>query len=219
VRFDGRAPRALLAFLLLLVVGCQTRGAVPMDSASLSPGAPSVRLFTEPEAGVQPVVQFIDAAQRSLDVAMYLLSNRSILTALASAQRRQVRVRVMLEEHPFGTGPGNQRSFAQLQAAGVAVAWGPPPFEFSHEKYAVSDGEVALVGTANWTAAAFASNREYLVEDRNATDVRQLSALFAADWGRSAPAVDDANLVVSPTNSRARLLALIQGARQQVSVE
>ena len=122
-----------------------------------------MQLFVEPEAGVDPVVRFIDHAQHRLDVAMYLLTDREVQSALESDAKRGVRVRVMFEEHPYGTGPGNQSIHDSLRLAGIQVAWSPGQFQLSHDKYAIADGKVALVGTANWTYSAFTRNREYFV--------------------------------------------------------
>lgn len=190
-----------------------------MVSDPLPAGAPSARLIVEPDDGVKPVVEFIRGASQTLDVAMYLLSDHDVVDALEASQGRGVRVRVMLEENPFGTGPGNRAVFDRLKAANVATQWGPPNFRFNHEKYAVADRKVALVGTANWTHSAFTANREYLVEDSDPRDVAQLAALFDADWERQVARIDDRELVISPVNSRADFQALAKTAKQTLDLE
>lgn len=177
------------------------------------------RLFVEPDDGVQPVIQFIGRTQRTLDVAMYLLSDHQILTALENAPRRGVKVRVLLEEHPYGTGPGNSAVANRLKGAGLQVAWSPATFRLSHDKYAIADGKIALIGTANWTFSAFRNNREYLVEDSNPTDVGQLAALFIGDWNRTTVDSTGSNLVVSPSNARADFEGLIGTARKSLDLE
>jgi len=215
------APCSLVCALILTIclAACQPSPALDPGPINLGGGAPAVRLSVEPDEGVQPVLKFLDGARRTLDVAMYLLSDRQILTALEAAQRRGVKVRVMLEEHPYGTGPGNTAQFSRLKSAGVAVAWSPASFTLSHDKYAVADATAALLGTPNWTVSAFTSNREYLVEDTNPDDVKQLVALFEADWNRQTAPTDDPNLVLSPTNSRADFLQLIQSAQRTLDLE
>ncbi len=178
-----------------------------------------VQLFVEPDDGTQPVVQFLNQASRSLDIAMYLLSDRSVISAITAAQRRGVKVRVMLEEHPYGNGPGNEAVYRQLEGAGIGVAWSPANFALSHDKYAIADQKQALVGTPNWTHDAFTANREYVVVDDNAGDVSQLAALFSADWTRQAPEIDNPNLVVSPINSRTDVLGLIASAQRSLMLE
>jgi phosphatidylserine/phosphatidylglycerophosphate/cardiolipin synthase-like enzyme len=150
---------------------------------------------------------------------MYLLSDRDVNRALEEAQRRGVQVRVLLEEHPYGSGPGNASVYQALHNAGIATAWAPSNFELSHDKYAIADRTTALVGTANWTHSAFTENREYLVVDTNQEDVQALENLFDADWKRQAAEISDPHLVVSPTNSRSDFLALIESAQQAVDLE
>jgi len=178
-----------------------------------------VRLFVEPDDGVQPVVEFIGGARQTLDVAMYLLSDRDVIDALEASRRRGVQVRVMLEENPFGSGPGNRATFDRLKAAGIRVQWGAPKFQFDHEKFAVADRKEALVGTANWTYSAFVANREYLLRDAEPNDVAQLDAIFDADWERGDAKVDDPRVVVSPTNSRSVFLAMARSARSTIEIE
>lgn len=182
-------------------------------------GVVSAEVIVEPDDGVKPVIAFIDSAHQSLDVAMYLLSDRDVLNALEASHRRGVQVRVMLEENPYGTGPGNRAAFNQLSARGIATRWSPSTFRFSHDKYAVADHSIALVGTANWTHSAFVNNREYLIEENDQRVVKQLDALFEADWKRQTVRADDSRLVVSPQDSRTDFMALIGNARQTIHVE
>lgn len=215
----GRAQTALFPFVAILLLACASPAQTAVVPGPAPPGAPAAQLIVEPDDGVQPVVAFVSQAHQTLDVAMYLLSDRDLIDALEASQRRGVRVRVMLEENPYGTGPGNRRVFDSLKGAGIAVRWGPPEFEFNHEKYAVADGRVALIGTANWTYSAFTKNREYLAEDSAAQDVQQLAALFEADWERQAAQVHDPTLVISPLDSRKDFLALIGSARRTIEIE
>jgi phosphatidylserine/phosphatidylglycerophosphate/cardiolipin synthase-like enzyme len=201
------------------VASCGPNAEIPTTPGNLPSGAPAVQLFIEPEEGAQPVVRFIDGSKQTLDVAMYLLSDRPVVTALENAAKRGVHVRVMLEEHPYGSGPGNEANYQRLKSAGISVSWSPPEFTLSHDKYAVADRRTGLVGTANWTTSAFAENREYIVVDDDPSDVAALTAIFDADWSRQAVTVDDARLVVSPTNSRSSFLALIRGSATSLDLE
>ncbi len=207
----------LLGALLLTACAGNVQTSVVVRPGST--GASSARLIVEPDDGVQPVVDFIHGATRSLDVAMYLLSDRDVVSALEASRKRGVVVRVMLEENPFGTGPGNRAVFSRLTAAGVAARWSPARFRFNHEKYAISDGKVALVGTANWTLSAFTANREYLAVESDPAEVRQLVALFDADWNGQPGQAASSNLVVSPTDSRADFYALFGAAKQTLDLE
>lgn len=208
-----------ILLVVLLLTACAGNVQTSEVSRPLSSGAPSARLIVEPDDGVAPVVGFIRGATRSLDVAMYLLSDRDVVSALEASRTRGVRVRVMLEENPYGTGPGNQSVSSHLSAAGIATRWSPARYRFNHEKYAISDGTVVLVGTANWTFSAFTANREYLVIDSDPVDVQQLVGVFNADWNNQNVSVEAPNLMISPIDSRSDFYSLVDGAQHTLDLE
>src|SRR5438094_399945 len=88
-----------------------------------------------------------------------------LTTGQIGAPAGRVRVRLLLEVHAYGTGPGNVAIAQAMRGSGLLVNWSPATFRLSHDKYAIADGTTALIGTANWTHSAFVSNREYLVAD------------------------------------------------------
>jgi phosphatidylserine/phosphatidylglycerophosphate/cardiolipin synthase-like enzyme len=155
---------------------------------------------------------------------MYLLTNKSVLTALEDAANNGVDVRVMLEEHPYGGGSVSpQETLAKLKAAGVKAQASDPAFALTHEKGMIIDGTTAYIMTSNMTNAAlgtgsYTKNREYDIADNNAQDVQAVMAIFQADWNRTTASFNDPNLVVSPVNSRNAFNALIASAKQTLLV-
>src|ERR671936_570893 len=182
--------------------------------------APALRVFVEPDAGVGPVVAFIDAARAHLDGEVYLASSKPVLAALERAASRGVRVRILLEQHPYGTGSAvPSLVYRSLQAHGVSVSWANPVFRYTHAKFLVEpDRGQALIGTLNWTTSAFTKNREFGVIDGDPSVVQESEAVFAADVRRSGVQGSVAALVVSPLNARASLLRLIGSARRTLDV-
>jgi len=197
--------------------------AVP-TTVPLSPRAAVVdvaggQFFVEPDAGVTPLVSFIRATRRSLDGEVYLLSSAAVFDALGDAVRRGVRVRLVLDPHPFGGEGGSaDGAYRVLTAEGIAVRWAAPTYRFTHAKFLVSDTTVAWVGTMNWTNAAFTRNREFAEETSTPAVVQESSAIFAADWDGRPLDTATPDLVVSPTNARATILGLIAGARYSLDL-
>lgn len=176
-----------------------------------------VGVFVEPEDERAPILAELAAAERSIDLEVYLLSDDEIIEALIDAAARGVRVRVLLEEHPFGGSGKNPDTFERLQGAGVEVRWSNPVFRFSHVKMFVVDDEAAIVMNLNLSRSAFTDNREFAAITTRRGEVEQASAIFAADWDR----LEEPNagpLVVSPTNSRQTLLSLIENAQSSLDV-
>ena len=106
-----------------------------------TPALPVTGVFIEPGDGRAPILDEIQAARRSIDLEVYIVSDDAILRSLEEAQRRGVDVRVILEEQPFGGGGGQEAVFARLASAGIAVRWGNPVFRFSHIKTMVVDDD------------------------------------------------------------------------------
>ncbi len=145
-------------------------------------------LWIEPHAGPAPILSFIAQAQTTLDINDYLVTDRTVIRAIAQAVRRGVRVRVLIDRKPYGGRPAHER--ARLQATGAQVRFAPPRFtgryRFDHAKYMVS-GSAVEIGSANLTYAAFRKNREYLWTATQPVVAQALRTVFRADW-RDRPA-------------------------------
>lgn len=188
-------------------------------------GAQNVQLYVEPDDGVTVVTQAIDNAQKSIWLEMYLFTNTTVLHALERAAQRGLDVRVMLEPHPVG-GSSPTRVLDELQAAGAKTETTSPAFTLTHEKGMVIDGKTAFIMTSNFSVSALGGsshssyrNREYGIIDSNPQDVQAVADIFTADWNRSNVQLTDPNLVVSPINSRADFLKLINSAHHTLDIE
>ncbi len=191
------------------------RLALATEPAATQPGV--VGVFVEPDDGRAPILAELNAARRSIDLEIYLLSDEEILQALERAQARGVTVRVIMEEHPFGGAGGEEQVFARMEEAGIAVRWSNPAFRLSHIKTFVIDAEVAIIMNQNLTKTSFSGNREFGAITTRPKEVAQAAAIFEADWRRRAEP-PDGPLVVSPTTSRRTLLNLIEGATTSIDI-
>ena len=229
------APPVLLCTVMLLISSLHASGQtlpVPRSTAAAtsalpgaarrpSAGVQTANVFVEPSAGRAPLLAAIAGARRSLDCAMYLFNDSTLATALVEAAHRGVQVRVLLERRPVGgedPAANNRQTANTLQRAGIAVHWTGTSAALAHEKSLLVDGRQVLILTMNFTRAAFTTNREIGVIDDDPGDVREVAAIFAADWGGDRYTPAGADLMVSPTNSRPRLLAAIQGARRSLDL-
>jgi phosphatidylserine/phosphatidylglycerophosphate/cardiolipin synthase-like enzyme len=168
---------------------------------------------------VTPLAQFIQAAHRSLDGEVYELTSRQVETALEAAAHRGVLVRIALEEHPEGASRSIPvGAYKTLAAGGVHVEWTSSAFTYTHAKYLVRDDQAAWIGSPNWTLSAFKSNREFAVVDTDSAVVSEAEAVFTADWAHQTYTGSAADLVLSPTNSRSKITALITGAHSTLDV-
>jgi phosphatidylserine/phosphatidylglycerophosphate/cardiolipin synthase-like enzyme len=175
-----------------------------------------VKILVLPDAGEQPFVDAIVKATKSVHVLIYELGSSNILTALKSQASNGIDVRVILaiSEQSY-----DQTAYDQLTAAGAKVEWSDPKFTYMHAKTIVLDGREAIVSTGNFTAGQVKSERNYAAIDDDPADVATLSALFDADFARMTPDLSCTRMLVSPVNSKARIVALIQSATKSLAIE
>lgn len=182
-------------------------------------GAPGTvtGVFVEPDDARAPVLNELNAAQCSIDIAVYLITDEAIIVALENAAARGVRVRLILAEHPYGGG-GQDELAARLRPQGIEFKWSDNEFRFTHAKYILVDRQVALILNLNLTVSAFTNNREFGVVSTNAEAVAEAQHIFDRDWQGDRAATADGPLIVSPVNSRQRYMALIGNARTSIDL-
>ena len=78
-------------------------------------------LYIEPHAGPAPIVQVITDARHTVDLNVYYLSSKPILSALRRAHARGVNVRVILDQHQCRRST-QRRSSGATRRAGAAIA-------------------------------------------------------------------------------------------------
>jgi len=115
------------AILILVVIGTilvRTRSDAPSTDRTLSTSVTQggVRgLVVEPDDGREPVLDEIEAAESSIDLMIYLLTDARIIDALKAAEGPGVDVRVLLEEHPFGGSSHPEDIASELKRSGAQV--------------------------------------------------------------------------------------------------
>lgn len=189
------------------------------NSSDAAPAPQNVRVVVKPNGQADgEVIAAIRSATRSLRLYVYLLTDADVTAALVAKARAGVDVRVVLNKSFPVAGQDNQAVYDELTRGRVKVAWAPTGFVYSHAKVVVVDDVLAWIMTMNLTVSGSETNREYLVEDREARDVAEATAMFDADYANRSY-FPNGDLVVSPNNSTQRLVALVERATSRVDLE
>jgi cardiolipin synthase len=189
----------------------------PASTTAVSAGGGLHGVFIEPQDGVGPITDEIDAARKSVDVEVYLLTSDEIIASLKRANGRGAHVRVIIERQPYQSEQDKSFTKSQLEAKGFQVRFGPSRYTYTHAKFMVIDGQTGVVSTANFTYSAFTSNRDLGVTTTVPREVAELSAVFEADW-RDEPTPTVKTLILSPTNARDAMMSLVAGAKTRIDV-
>jgi phosphatidylserine/phosphatidylglycerophosphate/cardiolipin synthase-like enzyme len=180
------------------------------------PRTSPIELSVLPEAGAAPFTSVLERATRTIRVMVYLMGTGPILDTLEAKARAGVDVRVILDVGQKGV---NQKYMDRLAAAGADVIWSDPQWSYMHAKTLVVDEAEAVVSTGNYDQYHMASERNYAMHDTDPADVDVLVKLFDADFTRTSPDLSCTRLVVSPVNSRDRIVALVASAKTSIDVE
>ncbi|MBK3562350.1 MULTISPECIES: phospholipase D-like domain-containing protein [unclassified Streptomyces] len=204
--FLGRAGVALAAGATLFVT------AVPANAATYTAFAFSQSGTTQPT-----IYDFINSATSSLDMTMYELEDTTAVNDLIALEKKGVTVRVVLDT---AHQSANSSAYTALTNAGVGVVWSPSSFVYTHQKTITVDATKSLVLTGNLTSQYYTTGRDYGVFTDDTRDVAAIEKVFNADYaGTSITPTDGDHLLWSPTDSRSRLLTVINAATTTLDVE
>jgi cardiolipin synthase A/B len=192
-------------------------GSAVQAPGPVSAGLGTLRVLTEPQAGVGAIYRLITGARSSVDLTMYELIDTTAEKDLAADAKRGVDVRVILDSHLEKSR--NAAAYDFLEAHRVQVTWAPSGTTY-HQKTLTVDGKTSVIMTLNMVSADYAGTRDFAVIDTGKADVTAIVATFSADFAhKKITPPDGTDLVWSPTNSQAAILAVINGAKHTLAVE
>lgn len=200
--------------------------AAPGDMAEPNPSDPTcdplsarktpTLVYTLPEAGEAPYVDVLKTATTSIKMTAYLMGYGGIYDTLIEKAKAGVKVQIMFDEGQTA----NQKYFDALTAAGAEGKWSDPTFPYFHNKYFVVDGTKAVVSTGNYSYTySVQKERNFVAQVSDPDDVADLNTLFEADWNGTPLTMSCTRLLISPINSKDRLLDLIKSAKTTILVE
>jgi cardiolipin synthase A/B len=173
-----------------------------------------------PDAGPAALAALLGSARQTLRLKMAAFDAPELIDAVATACRRGVAVRVLLDKPGRGGAPDNAAARSTLGAAGAQIADAPHKLAALHEKSLVIDGYSALAMSGDWTAAGLAEARDLAVHTTHRHEVDEIAACFDADWShqRFKPH-GEPRLVWGGINARQRVADFIDGARHTLLVQ
>ncbi|MEK7813363.1 MAG: phospholipase D-like domain-containing protein [Candidatus Desantisbacteria bacterium] len=202
----------LLALLLILVLPCNCHAVVV-------PSSYPADIIVLPNDGQKPILELIQGASESVWVCSYELSDKKIVSSLCTAKQCGVDVRVMLEGKPYGSSTINTESAKKLIGAGIAFSWSNPQFTITNANYIIVDHRKIVLLTLDLTEESLAQYRGYGIFIGDPKVVREAEAVFIADWQKKEYSSACPSILISPDNSRQRLLELIASAKKKIWIQ
>lgn len=102
----------------------------------------------------------INEAKETISIAMFTLTHPVLVDALIAAHKRGISV-ILAIDYYAGRG-ASQKAILQLQQAGIKVFFSQG-VQLLHHKWAYIDRRTLILGSTNWTKAAFTKNQDCLL--------------------------------------------------------
>ena len=194
-----------------------------------------------PEAMAERLVDWLGAASRSLDLALYDVRlpgpvGDGVAEALRAAMRRGVQVRLAFNDddpgpdpRPFEPPPPSTERHV-LEELGAELKGIPGWRDLMHHKYVVRDGAAVWTGSMNWTLDSWTRQENVIAT----VDDAAVAAAYARDFGQlresgtigssgkfDTPAANGVRPWFTPGRGRAlshRIAERISAARRRVRI-
>lgn len=168
----------VVALALLLVIPEPP----PAGLLAREPNMAGVRMLYGPDDGFDSVDQhLINGAQRSIDMAAYVLSDRQVVDALARAALRGVKVRVYLDGDEM-RGGSPIRQFTGVPNIEARIK--EPGRDLMHLKSYQVDGKLLRSGSANFSISATAYQDNDIIVIDSPLAAARFRAVFERLWAR-----------------------------------
>ena len=109
------------------------------------------------EGALARVENLIHQAKKEIKIALFTLTHPLLTEALVQAKQRGVDVRIAID-HYTATG-ASAKMLKRLKAEGIPIHLSQGQQLF-HHKWALIDRSTLLIGSTNWTKAAFTRNQD-----------------------------------------------------------
>lgn len=176
------------------------------------------QLIVEPEMGRQPILNLMQQSEHTLDLVMYGLTDDVLIDEIIKQKKRGKTVKIILERTPYKAINENDKAVAKLNQQHVSYIGKLPEIRLIHQKTLLIDDQKALIMTFNFTNSTFKKTRNFALLIDDPKRVAAIQSIFDADWNHVPSERTTDNLILSPDNSRTKILTLIKQAKKSLHI-
>ena len=176
--------KKLLTFILIFALGI-TVGVIVTHypTPSISPAFYKTEAYFSPDGGVSNhIINAINKADGSIDLAIFDLTSQDIKTSLEKAKQRGVKIRITADSRQ-AKGVHSVIQTLINEGFNVRIVHGIGR-GIMHNKFAIFDGKLLVTGSYNWTNNAEHNNYENAVFIIDPNAIKQYQKEFNAVYGQ-----------------------------------
>ncbi|MGI9462256.1 MAG: phospholipase D-like domain-containing protein [Alphaproteobacteria bacterium] len=145
--------------------------------------------FTPSKNCEDNLVAFLQSAEKTIDIAIYAITNKKITDAIKTINRKKIRLRILADKlqasHKSSRVMELYDSKIRIRVHSV--------YRIQHNKYVVIDGKKVMTGSFNFTESASKRNAENCVFiSQNPVAVGQYQKNFEKLWSQNLKRTSDA---------------------------
>ena len=176
-----------------------------------------MKLITEPDDGIQPVLRAVKSARHCIDIAIFRCNLKALERELAAAVSRGVLVRALVAHTNRGGDMSLRALELRLLSSGITVTRTDDDLVRYHGKLLLIDQATLYVLGFNFTSSDLKS-RSFGVRTKNPKVLKDVLTLFEADRTRTEFRPTAPDLVISPQNARRRLTRFLRRTRLSLEI-
>jgi phosphatidylserine/phosphatidylglycerophosphate/cardiolipin synthase-like enzyme len=181
----------------------------------------NLSLIIQPGDSFFPIVDAIDSASHTIKMTIFRMNDPIVRDALNYAVARKVKVQALVAMNSKGWTKRNKKLADELSKIGIEVRIPRSRKEKVkkfHYKMMTIDDSQSLILTFNPTQKNLHYARDFGVLVRDHEITTELNRLFDADWHGATFRPENLPLVISPYNSRKKLLDLLSEAQHTIRI-
>ena len=159
---------SILAFLVIVL----------SITISISTLAKTEVYFSLSDNPQKAIIKNINQAQVSINIAMYVFTDKEIAASLINTQKRGIRIRVYLDKSQIESSYSISRLLVQK---GIKTRISTNNY-IMHNKFAIIDNHILLTGSYNWTFSANNRNDENLMVTDDPEIIARYQNQFEKLW-------------------------------------
>ncbi len=183
----------------------------------------NLSLIIQPGDSFFPIVNAIDTAKHAIKMTIFRMDDPIVLDALSYAVARKVKVQALVAPASKGWTKRNKKLVDDLSKLGIEVRMARSRKEKEkvkryHYKMMMIDDQQLMILTFNPTQKNLHYARDFGILVRDQEITTELNRLFDADWHGETFRPRNLPLVISPYNSRKKLIALLNSAERSIRI-
>lgn len=244
-RFSFKKSKLLLVFTFFICFSVISR----VEPSQISVGNLAI-YFNDPLAGLphmrslaaqangldKALIELIDSATKTLDVAVYTITKQEFIEALGRACGRGVQIRIVTESESYREHPEGYKKLEAFPCVSLKTDAGAPRGKFEHlmhHKFFIVDRAVVWTSSHNWTQSgiSFDANHAVKIADKAIAQayLQEFEEMFTKErFGKAKPDNNEERFQVgaiplelyfTPSDSPERILIdLIKQAKSGIQI-